>query len=392
MRGEGRVFKRGVRWWISYYAPRDGKSVNTREPAVVVDGLGRPSRAAKTEAEARRALKKRRDEVGAHRIGARQFRGPEQERLLLTDLLDALERDYESKKLASLGALRSRLKQVRAFFDGYSALAVNASEVRAFIGRRRQDGAAEATVQRELETIRRVFSLAAEDGKLTYTPVIPALRIGDTNARQGFLPRADFEALLSQLGEERGRGDEKRFVPDVDLQDFTLWAWWTGMRKGEAAALTWEAFDREAWTVTLHARDAKTRKARTLALEGPLREILERRIRSRRLDCPLIFHRGGLPVREFRRAWSTATRRAGLPGVLFHDLRRSAIRNMVRAGVDPAVAMRISGHRTDATFRRYNILDETDLRDAMVKTSEYVSALPKERKTAALPHKTEGRK
>jgi integrase len=156
------------------------------------------------------------------------------------------------------------------------------------------------------------------------------------------------------------------------------------MRKGEIAKLTWEAFDREAWTITLAAKDAKTRKPRTLAVEGPLRAIVERRIAARRLDCPLVFHRSGEPVREFRKAWATATKRAGLSGVLFHDLRRSAIRNMVRAGVDILVAMRISGHRTDRTFRRYNILDDADLRAAITKTEEYVSALSTERKVSLL--------
>src|SRR5262245_5665752 len=103
----------------------------------------------------------------------------------------------------------------------------------------------------------------------------------------------------------------KRLVPDADLQDFTAWAFWTGMRKGEIAKLTWEALDREAWTITLAAKDAKTRKARTVAVEGPLRAIVERRIAARRPDCPLVFHRSGEPVREFRKAWATATKRAG---------------------------------------------------------------------------------
>jgi integrase len=91
-------------------------------------------------------------------------------------------------------------------------------------------------------------------------------------------------------------------VEDADLTYFIAWAWWTGMRKGEAAILTWKAFDHETWTVTLQAKDAKAHKARTLAIEGPLREIIERRIRARRLDCPLILHRGGHSVREFRKA------------------------------------------------------------------------------------------
>lgn len=367
---------RGSRWWVAYYAPKDGKSIEHREPALVEDhGLSRPAR---TETEAKRLLKTRRDQVGAHRTGARKFKGPGQERIDFTELLATVEKDYETRRLASLPQLRSHLAHVRNFFDGHKALAVDADEVRRFIAHRRDDGAAEASIQRELEAIRRAFSLAAADGKLTFTPVVPTLSIGDTNARQGFLGRADFEALLSK-------------VEDADLADFITWGWWTGMRKGEIAKLTWQAFDREAWTITLPAKDAKTRKARTLAIEGPLREIIERRLKGRRLDVALIFHRDGKRVAEFRKAWSTATKKAGLNGVLFHDLRRSAIRNMVRAGVDPAVAMKVSGHRTRAVFDRYNILDDADLREAMTKTAEYVSALPKERKVAPFPEPAEGR-
>jgi hypothetical protein len=91
---------------------------------------------------------------------------------------------------------------------------------------------------------------------------------------------------------------------------------------------------------------------------------MERRIKARRLDSELIFHRSGRPIGDFRKRWLHACRAAGVEGRLLYDLRRTAVRNMVRAGVDPAIAMKISGHRTRAVFDRYNIVDERDVRDA----------------------------
>jgi integrase len=145
------------------------------------------------------------------------------------------------------------------------------------------------------------------------------------------------------------------------------------MRPDEMRALTWAAFDRETWTLRLHARDAKTRHGRALALEQDLRKIIERRLRARRLNCPLIFHRGGQRVGEFRKTWKRACREAGVEGKLVYDLRRTAVRNMVRAGVDPAVAMKISGHRTRSIFDRYNIISDVDLREAITKTTLYTA-------------------
>jgi integrase len=110
-------------------------------------------------------------------------------------------------------------------------------------------------------------------------------------------------------------------------------------------------------------------------LTGELLELVERRAEARRLDVPLVFHRGdGTPLGDFRKAWIAAAMAAGHPGLLFHDLRRSAVRNMVRAGVPERIAMTVSGHRTRSVFDRYDITSDADLAAAAERTAAYVAA------------------
>ena len=82
-----------------------------------------------------------------------------------------------------------------------------------------------------------------------------------------------------------------------------------------------------------------------------------------------MFHRDEHPIKVFRRAWLTACRKVGIPGRLFHDLRRTATRNMVRAGIYERFAMQIAGHKTRRVFDRYDIVSEGDLREAAQKLS-----------------------
>src|SRR5712692_9578224 len=107
-----------------------------------------------------------------------------QERVPLEDLLKAVERDYEVRGLHSLGSLRSHLVHVRAYFGNDKALAVTTDRLREYIAHQQRAGVAAASIQRQLEAIRRAFKLAAESNLLTFTPVIPPISV--KNARQGF--------------------------------------------------------------------------------------------------------------------------------------------------------------------------------------------------------------
>jgi integrase len=147
------------------------------------------------------------------------------------------------------------------------------------------------------------------------------------------------------------------------------------MRKGEIASLRWEDMDGDM--IILSGKNAKNGEDRKIPCVGELEELIARRRAARVMAvgdtvmlCELIFHRGGKPIREFRKSWAHACGKAGIRR-LFHDLRRSAVRDMTRAGVPQNVAMSISGHRTISMFKRYDIVDESDQRNALQRTQEY---------------------
>ena len=156
------------------------------------------------------------------------------------------------------------------------------------------------------------------------------------------------------------------------------------MRKGEISKLTWDMLDRSGtvWVLRIRGAITKNRSPRALALAGAVRAVIDRRMQARRLDCPLIFHRvlkgkPGQPIQDIRRTWDKALEDAGLPpGRIFHDLRRSAVRTLIRSGVDPSIAMSVSGHKIRSMLDRYNIVGEMETAAALLQAEAYLLAQP----------------
>jgi integrase len=133
----------------------------------------------------------------------------------------------------------------------------------------------------------------------------------------------------------------------------------------------------------LRREHSKNAEPRVLPLIGELATLIERRWVEREYEvpggtalAPFVFHQDGQPVGDFRKAWAAACATAGVAGTLFDGLRRSAVRNMDRAGVSQAVAMRISGHKTASVYRRYRIVVGDDLREALARTQASLTSPP----------------
>jgi integrase len=311
------------------------------------------------------------EELVLDKHGKQEFLAPVHTRLLFSAVLDNLIADYKMRRLKSIETVLSHIKPIRRHFGGWKAVAIRHRDLRKFIEKRREASRSNACINRELELLRRALRLANDHELLPGEPIkVPMLT--EDNTRTGFCTRPQLEVIVANLPEW--------------LQDFTRFAFITGMRKGEIASLRWEDVDREAGAVRLRAENAKTGEARTLMLVGDLTDLIERRYQARLFTrvtgkvfvSDYVFHRLGQPIEDFRGPWERACEAAGVPGLLFHDLRRSAVRNMDRAGVSRHVAMKISGHKTESTYQRYNIVSESDLRAAAEKTQLYLDTLPVE--------------
>jgi integrase len=239
-------------------------------------------------------------------------------------------------------------------------------ELTRYAGERLGKGAAAATVRNELAVLGRGFTLAHRAGKLPQRPALPSIRV--RNARSGFFEPGDLAAVLPHL--------------PAYLRPLVEVAYITGWRRGELVNLTWRQVDRNAGELRLERGTTKSGEPRVFpfAFHPRLAELLDQQRervealqREREFIIPWVFvHDDGRQVRGwYYDAWRAACERAEIPGRLVHDFRRSAARNLVRAGVPEGVAMKLTGHKTRSIFDRYNVTSSTDLNEAVERLARF---------------------
>jgi len=250
-----------------------------------------------------------------------------------------------------------RLKlHLRPIFGKIRANTLSTSQLKHHIAARLETGAAAATVNRELEFIERALRLGAQCDPPKVIKVIRVASLRENNVRVGFLDDAGYLQLRDQL--------------PAYLKAVFVVGYHVGARVGELLSLRWEQLDFGNNQIILNPGTTKNEKGRTLPIYGEMKEwllIQQTERDGKHPTCPFVFGHDGRRITEFRKAWASACERAGLKGLLFHDLRRSAVRNMRMAGVPENVAMQITGHKTRSIFDRYSIVGGQEIQDAADK-------------------------
>ena len=260
--------------------------------------------------------------------------------------------------------MQSHMKPVREKLGGKKAADITEEMVTRY-QRDRIDHVSKSTVNRECQLIGQALN------KFAYPTIISRpiriRKLAESPAREDFFEPGEVESVIV-------------FLPDY-LRDLVRFAWLSGWRKQECTTLTWDCVSFSSKEIRLKPQNSKNREGRILPMTPTLVSLMQRRIEDRIEECPYVFHRRGEFIRDFRKAWYTATKQASCTGRVFHALRRSSIRDRIRNGVHERVAMSISGHKTRSVFDLYNITNVKDMRDALLKTEKYQDQRRTEGKT-----------
>lgn len=214
--------------------------------------------------------------------------------------------------------------------------------------------AAHVTVNREFAYLRASLLHASKKTppKVLRVPSFPMAK--EDNARQGFLEASVYEKLRDAF-------------LDTGVQLLFIVAYNIGVRSKELRLIEWDQVDfRDGIISILRTKNGEARAVPIFS--GDMFDYLKAAKATRDRLYPQskwVFSRTGEPIKDFREEWENSCKRAGCSGLLFHDLRRTAVRNMVRIhGLDRTIAKKISGHKTDSMFDRYNIIDVEDIKAA----------------------------
>lgn len=348
--------KTAATWWISYstHGKRHRENAHSTK-----------------EADAAKLLKLR---LGQAAIGMPV--GPQIERTTLGDILRMVEMDYAANGRKSLGRMKQAAVHLKEYFDADAkARNLTADRITSYQAKRLEQGAKPATANYELAMLRRAFRLGTRAGKVATRPEIQMLHVA--NARTGFFEPEQYRAVM-------------RHLPEY-LKPLAAIAYITGWRTtSELLTRQWRHVDLVKGWLRLDPGESKNGEGREFPFTPEMRSVLEAKREmvktiEREQSCviPWVFvHADGRRIKDFRGAWAKACNDAGVPGRLVHDFRRTAVRNLERAGVPRSAAMKMTGHKTEAVYRRYAITDSAMLQEAALKLATLHAAEEKSQSSA----------
>ena len=339
VKGTGQVFEVGQTWHIRY-------TVNCKRR--------QESTGSSNRRDAVRLLNKRLGEIADGR-----YTGPDPERTTFAEI-DGMIANHHKGTRSETRAKGAR-KHLWRHLGMLKANALTYARLAEYIKDRLNEGAAPATVAYEKAILRIGLGIAVKSQKLVQLPPFPSIRV--ENTRTGFFEESELEAVCAEL-------------KDLSVRNAVRFEYHTGWRgRSEVLTRQWKHVDFKAGVVRLEPDETKSGKGRTFPFDvlPELCEVLEEQreyteqVQYGGRIIPWIFHRNGKPIKDFYGAWRTACAAAGLVGKIPHDLRRTAVRNLERAGVPRSVSMQLVGHETEAIYNRYAIVSESDLRAGVEK-------------------------
>ncbi len=335
-RKDGTIYQDPV-WWAKYYL--DGRPVR------------RSTKTCKKRVAARQLI---------HWEGNPREADPKMDRATLDELAQDYLDDYRINNRKSIEQAEDHVNRLLKAWGGRRAVTITVSEIRQFIKEMQAEQYANATVNRHLASLKRMYNLAMQAEKISRRPYIPMLK--ESNVRRGFLGDLEQLALTAHLP----------FMLAVAAETAYTYGW----RKEELFTLRRSQVDLAEGIIHLDPGTTKNQDGREIRLTASLREKYRRlEAETRELETkrstpiPWMFHRNGRPVRDFRTAWENACTQAKIGHRLFHDYRRSAVRNMERARVPRSAAMKVTGHKSESIYKRYAITD-AEMMDEATKRIE----------------------
>lgn len=364
-RGTGSVYRQrdGANWWVAY----SDRGVKHRESSGSTDYK-----------VAEKLLKRRLAEIETKVFIPRA-------NVRIDELIEDVKSDYKEKRRKSLDSVEQRWRlHLKPFFTKRKAADVTSDMIRRYIALRTDQSAEPSTINRELSVLKHAYHLGEQlsPPKVMRTPFIPMF--AEKNVRTGFLSDQDHAKLARECA---AKGLWLRAILSIGYN--------YGWRLGEILPIRVDQIDLADRTVRLEVGTTKNGHGRVVKMTEEVATLLQACAINKKPSDPLFTHEDGSPVKDFRGAWHGVCVRAGLgkfvcrkcgreqmtthkcktcknrrwryDGLLFHDLRRSGVRNLRRLGVAESVAMKISGHKTASVFRRYDIVEMADLADAAAR-------------------------